>query len=430
MKKYHLLISLLLLIEMPCADLPGESAPEKANVAYNSVSGNDSQEARVGVVVPLTITGGVLDTRRAQADDPSAPPFTVGFRVLATPQLKLGLHWYVYSAIQVYSAPFFYQDAFSADRYVRAKVLQGFVGYTQSRGKATLALRVGKLTTAFGAFPLRYDDAANPLLDQPLAYGLLKLRPDQLPCGVTDFSPAPDVVFHCGPAAAASTYGIQPSTLYGLPGAEADLSWRRLDARLQLTTSSPANPRSPFASGPHPQWTAGAGFTIHQGFRVGTSAFRGPWLDSEVRPFLPPGSNLSDLPASGLGADVQWARGPWSASGELQRFVFCYPNFRTVPVTSYGYVELKRIMSPRWYSAMRANYQQNNHPVDATMRSVEPFLPNRQAYEFALGFRPNRFQLLKVGYEWVAVQGGPRARDNAFGVQFVTSINALTKAFK
>jgi hypothetical protein len=383
----------------------------------------------VGVVVPLTITGGVLDTRRAQPDDPSAPSLTAGFHVLATPQLKLGPHWYVYSAIQVYSSPFFYQDKFREDRYTEIDLLQVFVGYTHAWGKATLGLKVGKLPTAFGAFPLRYDDAANPLLDQPLAYTLLKLRPDQLPCGVADFSSQPNVVFNCGGPASYS-YGVQPSTLYGLPGAETDLSWRRVDARLQLTASSPANPRSIFDSGRHPQATVGGGFTIHQGFRVGISAFRGPWLDNTVIPFLPPASNVGNFPASGLGFDVQWSRGPWSASGEWQRFVMTYPGFIIAPATSFGFVEVKRNINPRWYAATRVNYQQNNRPEDPIARSAAPYVPNRQAYEVAVGFRPNRFQLLKVGYEWMVVQGGPQTHDNVFGVQFVTSFNGLSKALK
>jgi hypothetical protein len=419
MKIDHFMMGLLVFAVMPCTKLAAQ---------YGSSPGN-SQEAQISVVVPVAITGGILDTRRAQPDDLAAPSLTVGFRVLATPQLKLGSHWFIYSAVQVYSSPFFYQDKFSSDRYREIDLLQGFVGYTRAVRKATWGFRVGQLSTAFGAFPLRYDDAANPLLDQPLPYTFLKLRPDQLPCGMGDFSPQPNVVFNCG-GGTASSYGVQPSTLYGLPGAEADLSWRRLDARLQVTASSPANPRSIFASGRRPQMTAGAGFTIRQGFRVGMSAFRGPWLDNAVIPFLPPGSNVADFAASGLGVDVQWARGPWNASGEWQRFVLPYPNFRIAPATSFGYAEVKRNINPRWYAALRANYQQNNRPEDLAVRSATPYVPNSQAYEGAIGFRPNRFQLLKVGYEWTKVDGAPRNQNNVFGVQLVTSFNGLSKALK
>ena len=374
-----------------------------------SIGPLNAQEAEVGMAIPITITGGAMDTGRVMADDPSAPWFTTGFRVLATPELKLGDHWYVYSAIQVNSTPFFYDEAYSADRELKVRMLQGFAGYTRSWGKTSLSLRFGKLSSAFGSFPLRYNDTQNPLLDEPLPYAYLGLQPY---------------------GAGKESYGVTPVTLYGLPGAEVDLTWRRLDGRVQLTNSSPANPKGLFVSGQHPQWTAGAGYTIRQGFRVGVSAFRGPWLDNAAKSDLPWGSKITDFTASGLGIDAQWARGSWSASGEWDRFVCRYPDWWPPPAPSFGYVELKRILSPRWYVAFRPNYQANNHPLDSTEWNTPVPFPNRQAYEVAVGFRPDRLQLLKVGYEWMRVQGGPRAYDNVLGLQFVTSLNSISKAWK
>src|SRR5579885_2784828 len=70
---------------------------------------------------------------RSRTDDsPSAPRLTAGFRALAVPEVKLGSHWYAYSAVQVRSTPFFYEDAYSADRTVKIDILQGFLGYTRS----------------------------------------------------------------------------------------------------------------------------------------------------------------------------------------------------------------------------------------------------------------------------------------------------------
>src|SRR5579875_3280987 len=320
-----------------------------------------AQEAAFGVAMPLTITGGILDTGRAQMDSPSAPRLTAGFRALAVPEVKLGSHWYAYSAVQVRSTPFFYEDAYSADRTVKIDILQGFLGYTRSWHQAVFGMRIGQLTTAFGSFPLRYSDTANPLLDQPLAYTYLRipfLKDEK------------------------AEYGIQPATLYGLPGAEIDVSWRRIDGRFQVTNSSPANPKGLLSSNQHAQWTMGGGYTLRQGLRVGVSAFQGPWLDRSAVEYLPPATSLNGFFASGFGVDIQWARGPWSTTGEWEQW------------------------------------------------SSSPYLPNRQAYEAAIGFRPNRLQLLKVGYEWVSVKGGPRTQDNVLGIQFVTSINSLSKAFK
>jgi hypothetical protein len=365
-----------------------------------------AQEAQVGLAMPLEITVGMLDTDRARSYDPSAAPFTVGFHVLAEPELKLGTHWYVYSAVQVRSTPFFYQDAFSPDRQIKTDLLQGFVGYTRSWNKVTLSVKAGKLASAFGSFPLQYSDSANALLDQPLAYNYLV------------------------PGGHAESYGLMPVTLYGLPGAEIDVSWRQADARLQLTNSSPYNPRGLGASGEYAQWTAGGGYTIRQGFRVGMSAYRGPWIDDTLDNSFLPDYSAADFPASGLGVDVQWARGYWSANGEWDRFVFDYPNFTVPPALSFGYAEVKRIISPRWYAAVRTGYQLDNSPAYLNVRSASTFVPNRQAYEFAFGYRPNRLTLLKVGYEVMNVHGGPPGQDNVFGVQFITSINSLSRAFK
>ena len=369
-----------------------------AAISYSALR---AQEAQYGVAVPLEITGGMLDTDRAQSDDPTAPPVTAGFRLLATPLLKLGSHWYVYSAVQVRSVPFFYQDAYDADRGIDADVLQGYVGYTRTWGKTTISFRAGKLASAFGSFPLRYSDTENPLIDQPLPYTYLALKPVPGKHG----------------------YGLTPVTLYGLPGAEVDLSWRRLDARFQLTNSNPYNPLSLAASNQHPQWTAGGGYTIKQGLRVGMSAYRGPWLDKSLVSSYPVGKDFRDYPGSGIGVDGQWARGHWNASGEWQRFVFNFPRATQATAMNFAYLELKRNISPRWYAAVRANNQANN-------AAASRFLLSRQVYEMAVGFRPDRLQLIKVGYEWVRTPNDPWTHDNVFGVQFVTSIDSLAKALK
>jgi hypothetical protein len=78
MKRCRFIFSLLLLSGASCIKLA-------------------AQEAEFGVTVPVTLTGGVLNTRRAEADDPSAPWLSAGFRVLASPGVKLGPNWYVYA---------------------------------------------------------------------------------------------------------------------------------------------------------------------------------------------------------------------------------------------------------------------------------------------------------------------------------------------
>src|SRR5579863_5522578 len=244
-----------------------------------------AQEAEAGITLPVTITGEGLYTHRLQSQDANASPVTGAFHAAFYPGLKLGPHWFVYSSIHVSSTPFYYNDSYEPEHQIETQVVQAFLGYTQNYGSTSLVVKAGKLASAFGAFPLHYDDADNALLDQPLPYSAyLKLRPDQLPCGVADLigqQYGASANYGCG-GSWGSSEGLTPVTLYGLPGVELDLSTHKIDARLQLTNSSPVNPQSLFSASQHPQWAAGAGYSVVQGFRVGFSAYRGPFLDRSV----------------------------------------------------------------------------------------------------------------------------------------------------
>jgi hypothetical protein len=392
-----------------------------------------SQEAESGLTLPVTITGEGLYTHRLQSTDANASPVAGAFHAVLYPGFKLGPHWFIYSSIHVSSTPFYYNDSYESDHQVETHVVQAFLGYTHNYGTTSVVVKAGKLSSAFGAFPLHYDDADNPLLDQPLPYAAyLKLRADQLPCGVADLlgqQYASSVNYACG-GSSGDSEGLVPVTLYGLPGVELDLSTHKIDARIQLTNSSPVNPQSLLSASQHAQWTAGAGYSVVQGFRVGPSAYRGPFLDHSVAGFLPAGHSVRDFPATGAGLDAQWARGRWSTTGEWQWFRFDYPNFLRPPTSLFGYAEVKAVLNPRTYLAVRAGYQRNSRVEDNHQRSSESFAPNVQTYEFAVGFRPNRWQLLKLGYEWLRGEEFSGTRDNVFGIQLVTSIQALSKAIR
>jgi len=393
-----------------------------------------AQEADFGFTMPVTISGGALYTHRPQSDEPEAGPLSAAFHVALYPSLKLGPHWFVYSSLHLRSTPFYYYDAYDADHEIQLDAVQAFLGYTRTHKSTTVVVKAGQLATAFGSFPLHYDDADNPLLDQPLPYATsLKLRADQLACSAWDLdwaSYAGNVQLHCGGATGVESYGLMPVTLYGLPGIEVDVSAHKLDTRFQLTNSSPANPQSLLSSSQNVQWTGGAGYTLLAGLRVGASAFRGPYLDHVVAGFLPERLSIRDFPATGAGMDAQWARGRWSASVEFEWFRFAYPNFTVSPTSTFAYGELKAVVNPRTYLAARVGLQRNNHVHDAKKRGEETFVPNHQSYELALGFRPNRWQLLKVGYEWLQTDEVTGTRDNVLGIQLVTSIHSLSKAWR
>jgi hypothetical protein len=378
-----------------------------------------AQEATAGIAVPFTVTGGVFHDSDG---DTSA-----SYRAVFYPTLKLGPKWFVYSAIQVGSQPYAYPAAYEQKGNVQVRALQAFLGRTWTAQNFSVTFKAGQLASAFGSFPLRYDDMANPLIDQPIPYvSALKISPGQLPCGVSDLarqwaSDQGGILFGCG-GDITKDEGIYPTTLYGLPGAEVDISTGKVDARFQLTNSSPANPQSLISGNQQLQWAAGAGYTVRQGFRVGLSAFRGPYLDRNIR-------KLRNYPATGIGADLQWARGRFSAEAEWQRFQFDYPQFVTSPAVSFGYVELKAILTPRVYAATRLGYQKYSAVQDQTMTSSDPFLSGRRSYEFALGYRPNRWQLFKIEYQRLRVEG-EQTFDTILAFQLVTSVQSLSKTLR
>jgi hypothetical protein len=391
-----------------------------------------AQDADYGLTVPVTASFGVMDTHRFDFRDPSASPWAENFRLMFYPTLRLGKHWFVYAAIQVRRMPYFYYDAYLSDRGVDTDLIQGYVGYTAHPGPATVVFKAGQMTSAFGSFPLRYDDADNPLMDQPLMYITeVPLRPDQLSCGTTDllWQYYGSVQAGCGGAVGRGP-GLTPVTLYGMPGAQAEVSVRRLDARVQMTTSSPANPAGWSISRQYLQWSAGGGFSIAQGFRVGVSGFSGPYLDPSVTPWLPAGTTVRSFSATGSGLDVEWARGRFSANGELQRLRFDAPNFVVAPSVTAGYAELKTRLTPRFFAAVREGFLKTGPVLDTHGVSASEFAPALQATELGVGCWLWPRVLMKVSYEWSLSAGSTGSRSNVLGMQLVASFRQLQWAWR
>ena len=345
------------------------------------VPGLRAQEANAGFDLRATVSTNVDYSRQLTEPPRSGDPVTGGFKAMLYPTWKISSHWSASAAVETHSRPFYY-DEFGTQGYgLKADILQAYVSYSQFWNNNSVVVRIGQLSSAFGSFLLRYDDAVNPLIDLPISYGY---------------------------------YEGGASTL-GLAGAQVDATLGKLDLRAQFTNSSPANPRSVFAHDQYGNWTGGIGYTIQQGFRVGASAYHGPYLDRQFEFFFPGEAPPRTLPATAYGVDAQWARGHWNVYGEWQHFQFDYrriPTFRE----QAGYAEVRRVLTPRWYLAGRAGY-------------IRPAaFPGHQVYEVAAGYRPNRLQLVKVGYE---IQQGPAIRgtiDNVLAVQLVTSFDALSLA--
>ncbi len=341
-----------------------------------------AQEADSGFELRTTLSAVSSYSQELSEPPRNGSDVTGGFRAILYPTWKLNSHWTIAGAVQVLSRPYFEQDFETQGYGVSGDLLQLNLGYARFwEHNRSLVVRVGQLSSAFGAFLQRYDSADNPLIGVPSAYG----------------------------------YYYKPVTFLGLVGAQVDVTAGKLDARAQFVNSSPANRRNIFEGDQYGNWAGGLGYTIRQGFRVGGSAYYGPYLDRQYPYFFPGEAKPRDLPASAYGLDVQWGAGHWNAWGELQHFQM---DYRVIPTftQNMGYVEVRRTMGPRWYGAVRLGYQRFSA------------IPGSETYEFAAGFRPTADQLVKFGY---TVQQGPEypgTRGSVAAIEYVTSFRALSLA--
>ena len=98
------------------------------------------QEAVSGISLPITISG---DARYTNGDSAEAGEraATGGFRALVYPALKLGSHWFFYSAIEAHSSSYFsYEVGPYQERDVEARVMQAYAGYATRISRASLLI--------------------------------------------------------------------------------------------------------------------------------------------------------------------------------------------------------------------------------------------------------------------------------------------------
>jgi hypothetical protein len=335
-----------------------------------------AQEAGSGFDLRATLTGQAVGSTELTQAPRSGSSAVAGFRSMVYPTWKINSNLFVTGAGQFTTRPFFSED-FSTQGYgAKGSLLQATLNYANVSNKGSILLRAGELPTAFGSFLLRYDDADNALTDLPMEYG----------------------------------YYYAPVSMYGLAGAQIDATRGKWDARAQFANSSPANPRSLFQKDQYGNWAGGAGYTIRQGFRVGASAYWGPYLDRQYEYFFPGEAKPSTLPAQALGVDAGWAHGHTSVLAEVQAFVLPYKAIPTYREWA-GYGEVKQVLNPRWFVAVREG-------VTSASEGGKT-----QRIESSAGFRPDRFQLIKVGYEFEHYATGANQNENTLAVQFVTTLH-------
>jgi hypothetical protein len=335
-----------------------------------------AQEADSGLDLRATLSGLFAVSNVYEEAPRSGEPVGAGFRSVFYPTWKLSKNWDITGAWQLYSRPYFFQDLSDTGEGVNGNILQASLNYSRVSGAGSLMIRAGQLSTAFGSFLLRYDDADNALIDLPIQYG----------------------------------YYDSPVSTLSVAGAQIDATRGKWDGRVQFANSSPANPRSLFGHDQYGNWVGGGGYTIRQGFRVGVSAFRGPYLNKGDIYYPLGTASPGSLQAHGLGVDSNWSHGHWTVLGEMQQFTMpltAAPNVRQLA----GYGEFKRVLNPRWYLAGRFGASSANA------------YGNVECYEAAAGFRPNRLQLIKVEYELERYSVAAVHNENTLAIQYVTTLH-------
>jgi len=340
-----------------------------------------AQEANSGFDLRATLTGQSVASSELTEAPRSGAPLSIGSRSVAYPTWKVNENFFLTGAIQLITRPYYFKDLSVSGYGAKGNILQASLNYSRVSSNGSLLLRAGELTTAFGSFLLRYDDADNALIDLPMEYG----------------------------------YYYSPVSILPVAGAQIDVTRGKWDGRLQFANSSPANPRGPFSSGQYGNWAGGVGYSIRQGLHVGASAYHGPYLESGYKYYYPGEESPSRLPANALGIDVSWAYRHTAAQGELQKFVMPYtliPKFRETA----GYGELRQVLAPRWFVATR-------YGVSTTSATGKV-----QNLETSIAFRPDRYQILKVGYELEHYSQKSQANDQMLAIQIVTTIHkSLTR---
>jgi hypothetical protein len=113
------------------------------------------------------------------------------------------------------------------------------------------------------------------------------------------------------------------------------------------------------------------------------------------------------------------------------------PRFTNSPSVSGAYLQVKKIVSPRVFVALRTTAQDTGRVADLSGRTAGRIRAPENFQEIGLGYRLNREQLIKIGLDWAVNRAWSAGREfwpgtHAYGmqVQLVTSFNGLSRAFR
>ena len=232
---------------------------------------------------------------------------------------------------------------------------QGFLRYT-FRTERPLLLEAGKIVTPLGNFSARYLPTTNPVIGAPTSYGV------------------------------SYPLGLQ------LAG-----SWSRLDFRLALVDQPLVNESYvPGEPGSAARPAVALGLTPVTGARIGAYYTRGPYLNADVEPLLPPGAAWKDFEQVVLGLDLQYSRGHLELNADWAESSYDVPSFSDEYRGRAWFADVKYTFTPRLFAALRV--EENRY----LYTDVDPYagwiaaLPTVRDAELGAGWRVSPATLIKA----------------------------------
>ena len=253
-----------------------------------------------------------------------------------------------------------------------------------------LNMNVGYIPSTIGSYAPRTYSDRNPLIGTPLLYNfhsalipgvlgstpdvsdILALRDNRSPSGI------PFIYDACW------NTGVE---FYGSSG--------KVDYSFGMLTGSVGKPtQQQFKD--IPQFTTHLVYNFNPGFKIGMSAFLGPYLYDEAFPdFGTPGYTIDpeDYMNGGIGYEFYWSGQYLEVYSETFYSYWEYPGLPKLKSMA-GYIEGKYKIQPRWYAAARLGF------VEPSEIEVSPGVEEKwdypvKRYEFGIGYKPLRKATVK-----------------------------------
>lgn len=261
--------------------------------------------------------------------------------------------------VQIYGLVEIETDDSSGKRDTEAELEQFALRYS-SRSSPYFFLEAGKILSPLGAYSNRHLSTQNPLIGQPYIYIT------SYPLGVQ--------------AAGSSGWLDYRAALVDQPDIKPEFI--------------PVDPDSDFRP------ALGFGVTPFPQLRFGFSYTKGPYLNDQLKAYLPSGTGWRDFDQRVIGFDFQYSRGYLEFNGQLVVSRYDVPfQSEDTDDTSY-YLELKYTWTPRFYGAMRyGNYNETLiNPTGDPSRDSQSI--EFHDLEIGLGYRFSPDTLLKVAYRY------------------------------